>query len=203
MTTTAHKARERDGLTLIEVMLVIAVMAVLVGLAIPSATPAVGEQLRSAASIVAADLDYARSLAVTYGSDYRLTFDTTNHCYLLEHVGANASLDQLPRDLFGNMTATTKYEVSLAELPTLGPEVCLAAAARLDGNGDYLGRVDRVVFGPLGETNRSEPTRIWLSAGSGTGRQTVSVLLNPVTGMALVEALGEYPLPETIAEPAI
>ena len=189
-------------MTLIEVLLVVAIMAILAGLAIPNANPSIVEQLRSAAGIVSADLAYARSEAVTYGSDFRVTFDTDGTGYEIEHVGANAALDDVLENPFSDSKGTGEYIVVFSELPSLGPQVVLAAMSTIDAAGTPLDDVSDVTFGSLGETSRSQDTRIWLAVGSGSSQRTISVHVNAVTGLATVEPPGEYALPEITAAAA-
>ncbi|NLS94380.1 MAG: prepilin-type N-terminal cleavage/methylation domain-containing protein [Planctomycetaceae bacterium] len=193
---------QRAAMTLIEVLLVVALMAILAGLAIPSASPSLVEQLRSSASIVAADLDYARSLAVTYGSDFRVVFNTEEGQYEIEHAGTNPALEDVVRNPFdGETAAAGRYLVVLAELPNLGPEVRLAALSTIDADGQPQEDVSDVAFGPLGETSRTQDTRIWLAAGSGPAMRTITVRVNSVTGLATVESPGEYALPDGTVTP--
>lgn len=190
---------QRVGMTLIEVLLVVAIMAILAGLAIPNGSPGIVEQLRSTASIVSADLAYARSQAVTYGSEFRVTFRKGSGEYEIEHVGANAALDDVLRNPFGDDPgATGEYVVVLADLPNLGSEVRLAGMVTLDAVGDAQEYVRRVTFGSLGETSRTEDTRLWLAVGRGSTRKTISVHVNAVTGLATVESPGEFALPAVL-----
>jgi type II secretory pathway pseudopilin PulG len=182
-------------MTLIEVLLVVALIAILAGLAIPSANPSILEQLRSAANIVSADLAYARSQAVTYGSDFQVIFNQTDGEY--EIFGANAALDDALHNPFAGDSASDRYVVRLSELPSLGPQVQLAAVAAIDSDNIPRGAVNGVVFGPLGETARPQDTRIWLSAGGPTGT-TISIHVNSVTGLATVEPPGEHALPDFV-----
>jgi prepilin-type N-terminal cleavage/methylation domain-containing protein len=195
----------RDAMTLIEVLLVVAIMAILAGLAIPNANPSTVEQLRSAASIVSADLAYARSQAVTYGSEFRVTFDMDVGQYEIEHVGANAALDDVLQNPFDPESSSTgRYVVSFAELPSLGAQVGVVAMFTLDASGEPQSEVNDLTFGPLGETGRSQDTRVWLAVGSGSSSKTISVHVNAVTGLATVEPPGKHALPEVAAtEPSM
>ena len=67
--------------TLLELLLVVAIVGILVGVLLPDMQPAVYDQLRSTAQIVATDLAYARSLAVANNDNYRITFDLNNNQY--------------------------------------------------------------------------------------------------------------------------
>ncbi len=191
-------------MTLIEVLLVVALMAILAGLAIPNANPSILEQLRSSASIVAADLAYARSQSVTYGDNkFCMTFSTDGGEYEIKYDGANPALDDVLQNPFDNgSSSTNRYLVVLADLPSLGPQVHLAAVSTIDAEGEPLSSVSDVYFGSLGDTynsdgtSRPEDTRIWLAVGTGTATRTITVRVNSVTGLATVESPGEYALPE-------
>jgi len=174
-------------LTLLELLLVIAILGLLAGLAIPSGSPSIHDQLRSAARILASDLDYARALAVANSSSYRVTFDIANNRYSLTHTGSNPSLNKLPRSPFSNVgAASDAYVVALNQLPLLGASVRLAAV--LSG-GSVFQPVDRVEFGPLGETTNGNPITIWLAAGAGSGTRYIWLSINPATGLVTV---GQY-----------
>lgn len=167
------------GFTLIELLLVIAIMAVLAGVVIPSSNPTIHDQLVAAARIVAADLAYARSLAVAQSSPYRVTFDLEKNRYLLE----NSEGKNLPQTPYSSPEDTAKQHiVDLDQLPSLGAVVRLAAAAK----GNATTAVTDVEFGPLGETTRSEITQLWLSAGEGSAKRYIELSVNPVTGLTTI-----------------
>ena len=186
------RRRQSDGLSLIELLMVIAIMGILAGMVIPRSTPGIHDQLRSAAQILQTDLAYGRSLAVTNNSTYRLTFQTAENRYVLEHSGSNPALDTLPNSPFGNPDdPPQQHIVDLDALPSMGPPVEFVTAGVL---GNSPQRVDDVEFGPLGETTRSEETVIWLAAGAGRQRRYLLLNINPVTGLAEVGAYtGEGP----------
>ncbi len=192
---------QRAAVTVIEILLVVVIMAILAGLAIPNANPGILEQLRSAAGILAADLAYARSQAVTYGSQFRVTFSTEEGEYEIEHAGTNPALDDILVNPFAKeSTPAGQYVVVLSELPNLGPEVRLAAIYTIDAGGVPQQPVSDVIFGPLGETARSLNTRVWLAVGAGTATKTITVNINAVTGLATIESPGTYSLPVAVPQ---
>ncbi len=164
--------------------MVMAIIGVMVGILLPSMQPSVFDQLRSTAQVVAADLAYARSLAVANNSNYQITFKLNQNRYELTHTGSNSALDTLPKTSFSSSDDTaTKHIVNLEDLPHAGPTVHLAAVAT---TGTIPQTANHVEFGPLGQTVSADPTTIWLSAGSGLDRRFIRVVVNPVTGMAIV-----------------
>lgn len=177
-------SRHPAGFTLLEVLMVIALAGVLTAMVLPSAEPSVNEQLRATARILATDLAYARSLAVTNNSRYRVAFDVEGNRYVIEHSGGNPSLDLLPESPFSRTAGRQRQMVvDLDDLPRLGARVRLEAAAELNWS---VRKVEEVEFGPLGETAASGWTVIWLGAGSGDRSRYTWLLIHPVTGLAEV-----------------
>jgi prepilin-type N-terminal cleavage/methylation domain-containing protein len=185
--------RPSAGFSLIELLMVIAVMGILAGLLLPRSDPSLYDQLRSAAQILGTDLAYTRSLAVTNNSTYRITFDTAGDRYILEHSGSNTALDTLPDSPFRDPDdPPNQHIVSLGRLP-LGPGVRIVTAA---SSGAVAEQVADVEFGPLGETTRADPTVVWLAAGYGPDTRYLSLTIDPVTGLTdLQYRAGEGPPP--------
>ncbi len=173
----------RAGVTLLETLLTVTLIGVFAALAVPTFSPDVHQQLESAAQTVAADLAYARGLAIARDSYYRFSFDTAGDRYTLAHSGANSTLDVLPPDPFRvSGDDPTQRVTELASLP------CLTCRLRLSAvQAGALGQgVTDLEFGPLGATTRAEETTIWLSAGEAARERFVPVSVNPVTGLARV-----------------
>jgi type II secretory pathway pseudopilin PulG len=172
----------------LELLLVIAVVGILVLLVLPSSQPGVHDQLQATARIVAADLAYARGLAVSNNSNYRFTFDLPNNRYVMQHSGSNSTLATLPDSPFRSPgDPPTQHIVRLGDLPHLGPTVKLVVAATGTTSST---RTDTLEFGPLGQTTATSPTTIWLSAGSNADARYITVQVNPVTGLADVGPFG-------------
>jgi prepilin-type N-terminal cleavage/methylation domain-containing protein len=181
------RAERPRGMSLIEILIVVVLMSVLMAAIVPQFQPSAIRQLESVAQIVAADLDYARSLAVSNGSTYRVTFDVAGQQYVLEHSGANPLLNPLPPSPFRRPgDPANQHIVELARLPRYGPTVELAGAQKIAGSGQSITDVE---FDALGSTTRSETTLVWLACGQGDGRRWLPVEVDPVTGLASVGEL--------------
>ena len=181
--------RRIAGFTLIELLVVIAILGILLGVVLPSSNPSLHHQLQSAASILRTDLAYGRSLAVSNNSTYRVTFDSANNRYVLEHSNTDsafADLNTLPDSPFRDPAdPPTQHIVDLDDLPRMG------AAARLltTTAGKPPESVSDVEFGPLGQTTRTGETKIWLAAGLGSEVRYIWLQINPATGLT---SIGDY-----------
>jgi len=192
------RAKPTAGFSLLELLLVVAMVGILLAIVLPSTQPSIYDQLRSTARIVATDLAYARSLAVAYNSTYRVTFNTSENQYILKHSGTNAALNKLPPSPFASRSdLPDQHIVDLDDLPHVGATVRLVAAA---ASGAALQQVDNVEFGPLGQTTRTDPTTIWLTAGSGSDQRYITLQVNPVTGLTQVGAFDSVGPPASLLQ---
>lgn len=179
-TTRDRSALRRDAFSLVELLIVIVVLGILVGAMIPKMEALAPEQLRAGAQIVAADLAYARDLAVVNGSRYEMQFDVAANRYTLRHTGDDDRLDQVPPPPHnvGHPPAAS-HAFSLDDVPRVGVRIELAAVLR----GGQSNSAAAVEFGPLGETTSSAATAIWLAAGRGGERRYIAITIDPVTGL--------------------
>jgi Tfp pilus assembly protein FimT len=72
------------GFTLIEILIVVAVLMIAAVMVVPMMSSADSVQLRSAANMVAADLEYAKSISITKGQSYKVVFDAFTESYRIE-----------------------------------------------------------------------------------------------------------------------
>ncbi len=72
------------GFTLVEVILVVVILAIAAMMAIPFATSGTATQLKGAATIIASDLEYAKSMAISRGKQYSVVFDTGTESYQIK-----------------------------------------------------------------------------------------------------------------------
>jgi prepilin-type N-terminal cleavage/methylation domain-containing protein len=179
--------RPARGLSLIELLLAVAILSILAAALLPQLGQQVPDQLLAAAEVVAADLEYSRSLAVANASTYRIAFSPSENRYELRHSGANTLLHVLPRSPFRASSDTLDRQTTdLDELPLMQPAVELV---RVVSRGTTVVGVTDVEFTPLGGTTRGEPTVIWLSCGGDSDGCYVAIVINPVTGIVEIEPL--------------
>ena len=77
---------------MIELMVVIAIIAIAAAIVVPMASSAGSMQLRAAVNVVAADLEYAKSMAISRGQRYWVVFNPTTESYRITNdAGATIS----------------------------------------------------------------------------------------------------------------
>jgi prepilin-type N-terminal cleavage/methylation domain-containing protein len=78
-----------SGFTIIEIVIVVVIIAIAALVAVPMMSSAASLQIRSAANMVSADLEYARSMAISMGQNYSVVFDTAADSYkIVDPLGA-------------------------------------------------------------------------------------------------------------------
>ncbi|MHC4124224.1 MAG: prepilin-type N-terminal cleavage/methylation domain-containing protein, partial [Planctomycetota bacterium] len=75
----------RAGFTLIEIIVVVVVIALAAVMAIPMMSSAGTFQIQSAANMIAADLEYAKGLAIGKGQVFSVVFDANTESYWIEN----------------------------------------------------------------------------------------------------------------------
>ncbi len=73
-----------SGFTVVELLIVVVIIAIAALTAIPMMTSADSFQIRSAANMVAADLEYAKTIAISRGQRFSVVFDKTTESYRIE-----------------------------------------------------------------------------------------------------------------------
>ena len=154
------------GFTLIELLIVIVIIGITAAIAVPLMSSAASVQIRAAGGIVAADLEYAKSLAITTGQQHKVVFNVGNNSYEIRKV-VNLADEAIEHPI----TKRSQYVVSFA------------ADGRLDrvsiNNTSFSGHT--VTFDSLGSPGNAGGSVV-LQAG-GIGR---TVTVEAVTGFISV-----------------
>jgi prepilin-type N-terminal cleavage/methylation domain-containing protein len=74
----------RLGFTIVELMIVLVIIGIAAAIAVPMMSSAGSTQIRAASNMVAADLEYAKSMAISRGQYYSVVFDETLEKYQVE-----------------------------------------------------------------------------------------------------------------------
>ena len=70
--------------TVVEIIIVVVIITIAAMVAIPMMTSAASVQIRSAANMIAADLEYAKSMAISRQKMYAVVFDKSTESYQIE-----------------------------------------------------------------------------------------------------------------------
>ena len=167
----SEKYRGLSGFTLIEIIIVALILAVSAMLVIPMVTNAADMQIRSAANRIAADLDYAKSLAITHQSRYSVVFDSANESYEIQDEHGDPIKNPVrPSDDFV-VNFSTDSRLSQVDIDTVD----------FDSESD-----ETITFDYLGSPYSATTTP--LSSGQiilqdkQTGNFTLTVDVEPITG---------------------
>ena len=113
------KAKEERGYTLLELVIVVAVLAIVAAIAIPSFSPASDQKLRLAAEEVASAIRFARSEAIRTGEGHGLTISQATQKVTVKQYDISSApistlgtlihpIDKQPYDFNVNTSTTTK-----------------------------------------------------------------------------------------------
>jgi prepilin-type N-terminal cleavage/methylation domain-containing protein len=79
-----HLQSASVGFTVIELLIVVVIIAIAAMAAIPMITSADSFQIRSAANMIAADLEYAKTISISRGQSFSVVFDDAAETYRIE-----------------------------------------------------------------------------------------------------------------------
>lgn len=154
------------GFTLIEVILVVVILSIAAMLVIPFAASGAASQLKGAATIVAADLEYAKSMAISRGQIYWIEFNTTEDSYSIKDASDTVITNPLTGKQyiinFSSDNRFSKVDITSVNFDATGPAVGF----------DYLGSPKR----NGGDLNGAGEIKL------STGGSTLTVSIEPVTG---------------------
>jgi len=164
-----HRAGIRarsSGFTMIELMIVLVILAIAALTVVPMMSSAASMQIRTAASMIATDLEYAKSMAISRGQRFSVVFDTANESYQIEDQAGNVIPHPVKKGFdyvidFQNDSRLNKVNIVSADFDT-------TTTVKFD----YLGSPHDGADNPLNSGVIS------LQAGG----STKTVMVEPVTG---------------------
>ena len=163
----------QTAFTLIEILIVVVILTIAAAVVVPMASSAGSMQIRSAANMVAADLEYAKSMAISRGQSYRVVFDVANDSYQIEEVASGTVIDHPMRPGQNNYIVDFQTDGRLDQVDIIAPTAFNAT--------------DTVIFDNLGVPHDGGGSG--LNSGQVTlqaGDSTREVSVEPVTGFISV-----------------
>lgn len=160
-----------SGFTLIELIIVIMIISIAALTAIPMMSSAASMQIRSAANMLTADLEYAKSMSISRGQNYSVVFDKDAESYRIEDQNGNVIQHPVKKGFDYEINFSTDGRLNKVDI----------VDADFDGTSvvkfDYLGSPYNGINSPLNSGV------IRLQAG-GT---TTTVTVEAVTGFISVQ----------------
>ena len=162
----------RHGFTMIELLVVVAILAIAAAIVVPMASSAGSMQLRAAVNMVAADLEYAKSMSISRGQRYAVIFDKTAGIYYRYRV-----VDQSENPVPHPITKRPEYVVTLCNPDDRRLDQVQIASVDFDG-------MDKVGFESLGSP--------FNGGGAGLNKGEVTLQAGGITKIVKVEAVTGY-----------
>ena len=147
------------GLTVIELLIVVVILAIAALTAIPMMSSASSIQIRSATNLIMADLEYAKSMAITRGQNHSVVFDPGTDSYQIEDQNNNVISHPVKKGF--------DYIVSFPNDSRLN---------RVDVTNVDFDTTQRVQFDCLGSPDNGGTVSIQ------AGNTTATITVEPVTG---------------------
>jgi prepilin-type N-terminal cleavage/methylation domain-containing protein len=157
------------GFTIVELLIVVVIIAIAAAMAVPLMSSAGSLQVKSAANMIASDLEYAKSMAISRGRRYSVVFDEDAESYQIEDENGDVIAHPVRKgfDYVVDFSARGLGKVNI---------VSASFDSTVEVKFDFLGSPYDGDGGPLNSGVVS------LSAGS----STATIVVEPVTGFITV-----------------
>jgi Tfp pilus assembly protein FimT len=151
---------------MVDLVIVVIIIAIAAMTAIPLVTSADSFQIRSAANMIASDLEYAKTISISRGQSFSVVFDATTETYRIEDQSGNVIAHPVKKGFdyvvdFQNDSRLGKVDIVNVDFDTTS-----------EIKFDYLGSPYN------GDDNPMNSGVISLQAG----QMTATINIEPVTG---------------------
>lgn len=162
---------ECKGFTLVEIIIVVVIMSIAALVAIPVLTSAADLQIKSAANVIAADLEHVKSLAISRQKIYSVVFDSSTNSY--EVLDSDLNVVSHPTKSSGLFTVSFPSESRLSNVDIVSADFDLD---------------ETVLFNYLGTPMNSSGTDLVSGVITlETKGNTMTVTVEPVTGYITIQ----------------
>lgn len=168
--TERNKTGLQRGFSMVEILVVIVIIAIAAMMAVPMFSSAGSVQVKSAANIIAADLEYAKSMAITRGQNYSVVFDKAAESYRIVDQDGNTISHPVKKGFSYVMNFRSDSRLSRVDISTV----------------DFQpGASDTITFDYLGSPYSGQGVANPLNSGQiriGAEGVTATISVEPVTG---------------------
>lgn len=164
---------QRDAFTLIELIVVMVILSIAAMLAVPMISSAADVQVRSAANMIAADLDYAKSMAISRQQYYSVVFDSANESYEVHDKDGNVIEHPVKTGFLFEVDLQSDSRLSRVDI------VSADFDSQTSVTFDYLGSP----YSGTGTGNPLNSGQITLQAGS----FSMTITVEPMTGYVTIQ----------------
>lgn len=183
-------------MSLVEVLVVVAILAALAGAAVSLTEVSPSDRLQRTADMLAADLELVQELAISRGAPHCATFEGAERRFVVKHTGANGAYHALPRYVRTHpQETTTKATYSLDDRSPYGKYVAIAG---FEPASLYLNDEFPVEFSADGALTDGRTATIWLSSTNDGDTRYLPVRIYAVTGVVSIGTTTAI-LPATVA----
>lgn len=169
-----NMVRRPCGFTLIEVIVVVVILSIIALMAVPMFSSAADIQLKAAANMIAADIEYAKSMAISRQQSFSIDFNSTDESYSVCDSGGFV----IPHPIDpGDLTITFPSDSRLNQV--------VIVSADFDPDSE-----ETITFDYLGSPYSGSTTATPLVSGVVTleaGDLTMTVSVEPITGYVTID----------------
>ena len=187
-------------MTLVEVLVVVAILAALAGMAVAYVEVSPSDRLQRTADMLAADLERVQELSLARGAPHRALFEGVERRFILKHTGTNGSLHALPQ-----YVRTSSYEDSKQATYDLDERTPYGKYVRIAGfepSTLYANDEFPLQYGADGALTDGRTATIWLSSTNDGVTRYLPVRIYAVTGVVSVgSTVGTLPPAAAVVTP--
>lgn len=158
------------GFTVIEILIVVVIIAIGAAMVIPMMTSAAGMQIGSAANIIAADLEYAKSMAISRGQNFSVVFDEATESYSIKNQAGEIIMHPVKKGFAYTIDFRSDGRLDKVDIADVDFEPGSSNTITFD----YLGS-------PYSGTGTSTPLNSAVITLQAEG-PTITITVEPVTG---------------------
>lgn len=165
--------RRACGFTLIEVIVVVVILAIVALMAVPMFSSAADIQLKAAANMIAADLEYAKSMAISRQQRYSVVFSSTTDSYEVQ----DSAGDVIP------------HPINPGDLAIAFPSDSRLNQVEIVSADFDPGSAETITFDYLGSPYSGSPPGTPLISGTITLQAdsfTMTIIIEPITGYVTI-----------------